>query len=589
MTTDDAVWCLAGQSSEQGQLALVVVRELGQEEARKARDYAGFVHRLLVGSGYGKLVRAYAGIERIAKQKSWSLDQDELELNSAVRALGIAAADVVSSVCSSALQDLGAEDGAYLNLIDRVDAETEHPAFQLLIHIGRLDKGPFAINGSTLSLHSEVCTELGMHVQGFHERVDLLAALRNALLVVQRLIAHQLEAYSGLIRQRTKFLRFLAAEVPDGVPCLILRQSVDDQTVPTNISTSDLALVESAELHRVLSRFSAVLENSVPRRFPKRSVPTHEQELPVAQPQTLNDDLQNSETLEDQVLDFGALVKHVVDFTGDLEKSWSSGMDHAFQDAAQSDLKARYDTLMAIVLRRAQMAKKKMEEAGQDPKLPRYPLQAADFEKITLDPDPQQALFQAQVAELDVLAQLVSAVKAMREPSGRTIFFDGRPAETWWEAGAFDLVRMRAEQLVRASAQTVMSLDVSQVAAPQSDLVVKVVDRLTLAANAFRRGDVEATLLHSRIAILLRARIDCDVVPCDLFSKLASDPRLRAYSNTLKLLDRSVELLASGVVPNASAVTLIAPQAISAAQHICLFDPQIIIDILRVGDADDST
>ena len=125
-------------------------------------------------------------------------------------------------------------------------------------------------------------------------------------------------------------------------------------------------------------------------------------------------------------------------------------------------------------------------------------------------------------------------------------FGHGRPDElTWWEAGAFALIRLRAAELGRVTAQLLDAermLDGSPVGQPEGALSLtgpwRV--RLTLADEAVLRGDPEAAVLHLRLVLRERAGqlagLALDDVPEDLEDRLASDPELADMAQGLRLL-----------------------------------------------------
>ena len=89
--------------------------------------------------------------------------------------------------------------------------------------------------------------------------------------------------------------------------------------------------------------------------------------------------------------------------------------------------------------------------------MPALPLSREEIARLTLDPDPERRWRQLQLAEVDALILVLEALEGLRQPSAQTIYFDENRVETWWEAGAFALVRDRIALLVRVSEQLALA------------------------------------------------------------------------------------------------------------------------------------
>jgi hypothetical protein len=580
---------------------LEILREVSEEEERLTREANALLGRLVSAAPYARLVELYEELTE-ALGRDASPTRRASEMNRAARALGKVAAELPDNLRRHARDDFDSGSGNEQELEAAIAEETERVPFRLLVAVGKLAQRPFAPVAGGVVNDGEAVTTLAAAAPELQPDVDLVTVLRAGVVVAQRLIGRQLQIYEERIDEASLYLRRLAAEVADGAPALMRADDFDPERGETNFgrTTFDpLALDKALYLHRALRHARELLKatggggNAPTDDAPEGAerdreaaelvpgaptAPTSEAGQPAADPEEAPQPPPGDR--EDQVLDLRALAQQATAFTDELEKAWSAALDEALLAAAEEEMNARYASLLRSVQRRVAAGDRALRAAGVDPQVPAYPLAVEEIARLSLEPDDERRWRQLQLAELDALVLLLAALEAMRAPSAQTIYLDEQRVETWWEAGAFALVRDRVGLLVRVSEQAALAeaavMNTSFDSAPPAFF-----DRLRLAAKALEHGDVEAALVHARLALPLRAALECDSVPDDLLERLANDPRLVDDAPLLRLLEQAATKLAAGEALDIGTATLVAPRALAVVGRLCLETPQIIGEVLR--------
>ena len=602
---------------------LEILREVDADDVRETREANALLTRLAGVAPYARLVELYEDLLE-AHGREASAKRRAAEMNRAARALGKVAQELPNDLRRNAAADFGADSEEARQLETALAEETARAPFRLLAAVGTLQQGPFAADDDALVNDADAVAALAADVPEISRTTDFVRTLGAGVVVAQRLMGRQLQIYETRIDEASLHLRRLAAEVADGAPALMRASDFDPEAGQTNLgqTTFDaLALDKAVYLHRALRHARRLLDatNDVaiePTAAPAvDSAPTTETVAEdVPPPSAVGDDVENADSAAmaadetvaeapapveqeppepplgdraDQVLDLGALARHATEFIDELERAWSAALDDVLLAEAQDEMNARLSSLLRSIQRRAAAGDRAADTAGLDARLPALPLSPEEITRLTLEPDPEQRWRQLRLAEVEALVLLTDALHGLRQPSAGTIYVDENRVETWWEAGAFALVRERAELLVRVSEELANAeaavLGRTTDTTPSSALL----SRLSLARDALGRGDVEATLLHSRIALALCAGVEVDVLPADFVAQLANDARLAAEAPLLRLLDRAAEKLAAGEELDLGAAMVTAPRALAVVGRICLEMPGVLGDVLA-RDNDES-
>jgi hypothetical protein len=243
-------------------------------------------------------------------------------------------------------------------------------------------------------------------------------------------------------------------------------------------------------------------------------------------------------------VDFEALLDHLSRLPAETERAWSKALDPELLDESAQMLRAQWASMLAVLYREANASEQRMRSRGIDPVLFTHPEDPAVLDGLNCEGDALDLWRALSVAQTRALLGVAKCLEGLTEP--RSPFGVGGPDElTWWEAGAFALIRLRASELGRVNAQLLAVerlLDGSP--APRSEAALSLTGpwrgRLTLADEAVMRGDPEAAVVHMRLALRERAAqlagLSFDEVPGDLEERLADDLELADMSAGLRLL-----------------------------------------------------
>lgn len=584
-------------------------RKLEPSEAEEVRRANGLVKRLTGVAPYSRLVELFEELEKAAEQKA-SFKRRAVDLNRAARALGKAAADLPNRLRESVKSDFGPGDELEA-MESAITEECERAPLRLSIVVGTLRTGPFKASDDGIENDPDAITEIAAELAGVTPALSIFEGLSAGVVVAQRLIARQLEIYRDSIEKATLVLRVLAAEVPTGAPGLMQDERLDLATEKIELGSptfDGLALAEGQYLHRAIVASQRLLQETDeqlrelevtpadPQPESAGDAPSVDQadEVPGANDVTVTDaDDSEVESVEaheggreDQVVDLRLLFDHTLEFTDALERAWSDALDKTQLAEAHSELGARFGSLLRSVHRRAAASDRELRASGFDPTIPQFPLAATQIEALTFSPDPEQRWRQLQLAEVEALQLLLKALEALRRPSAQTVMLATGETKSWWEAGAFDLVRVCARQLLHVTeAAGHAQRDITGPPGADETVAGELFDRLRLASQAVGRGDSEAALSHCLVALRQRSAGETPEVPDDLPHHLAAHIQNTTHSALLLRLGEASAALQRGEALDIGAVTLIAPRVLALTGFLCVEQPELLRQALGIGEA----
>ena len=584
-------------------LDVKVLRRLTEDEQRRVRQANTLLRRLHGASVYGQMVSLFQEL-RQATERDMSPDRQAAEMNRAAHALSSTAAEIAADLRLHAHADFGVESAEIAALEVAINEETQQAPFQILLAVRELTQGPFIAVESGVVNNTAAVGQLQMRISNVANTIDLASAIRSGIVVAQRLIGRQLLIYEGRISEASLCLRQLAAEISDGAPALMCSSSYDPahgEMRLGRVTFDPLALTEAVELHRALRRTAVLLQETGDAR--PQSLPVGSQDKTEGQGQSGGDhatrtagngpsrerstpDLQ-CDRRQDQVFDLRSLATYATVLTGELEQAWTAALEAGLLSETLREIDARLQSLLRAFQRRATAGDRAADAAGIDPGLPPMPLPADEVARLSFDPNKERHWRQLQLAEVEAIVPLLEAIKAMREPSVHRVYGDQRRMESWWEAGAFMLVRERTALLVRLAEH--LEAAEAQVTGESTNVVSTpaFVDHLRMAWKALGLGQIEASLLYARMALYLRARLESDGVPADLLERLSDASGLADEASLLRLLDEAVRKLAAGEAPDLGASMLVASRVVVVVERICLRQPQVLAAALGQGGSRD--
>jgi hypothetical protein len=546
--------------------------------------------------GYARLVGLYERAMGVA-QADISAKRKARELNSASRFLAISGAKFGDEVVNRAIEDFGEGASEVAEIEQIVREECSGAAFRLLIKIADLSDGPFIATDTGLSVEPHALERLQSVVPEIGATPNLLAVFARALLIAQRLIGRQLIVYGERLDTATLLVRRLAAEVFDGAP-MLMQAEIDDAKgkleLGGKVTPEPLHLGEAATLHRARRLAEPLLRSTEERETTtdegaasNDKTPVEEEAPASAPPESLAPDP------SEEIVDLRALAQSATELADDLEKVWSDGLEPSTLGAAQEQFRARIGGLLTTIQRRMSASDEALRAAGIDPTLSAFPPPPEVIAAIAFAPDREPRVRQLQNAVVEALMLLVSAVKAMNEPSAERISFvreqealKQTKIETWWEAGAFSLVRERARLLVRLAEE----LEIAQaefLGERSPELWPTFFDHLQLARNALSHADVEAVFIHSAFALRLCAGIADEMPLRSLCTRLAADDRAGETRFLLDRLDETLTQIGRGAPLDLGAATLLAPRVLELVGWLCLEAKTLVDDAAKAAGGDE--
>ena len=395
--------------------------------------------------------------------------------------------------------------------------------------------------------------------------VGLIATAERALFDAERLVARWLLEHEDVVREASLRIARLAAEVIEGAPAVVLyrirRRGEGKEPEVLGMTPDAVPLEELRALQAALLRAKRRLESEPLEPALRGAAGLYPEQILTAvsetNPELLGqpadepaDDIEGDDADADDdaidgdhdadeddeqpgapPLDLATVITHAELGTMVLEQAWS----RALADEDTEELLARwFSTVEAI---RAEMFAADQKRPEEDRYL-EIPPTEADLAAVELAPGSARMSHQARLAQMLTLIELIDSIRSLDQPTLRLVDQTrGRYAQ-WVSSGAFALVR---DQL-RALSDL---LDV-ETGPPTADEEAE--RGVHLAANALRRGDPEATVLHLARTLLL-------LHPAD-----TADPNTTAV---LELIKGAAARLGRGEQLDRGAITLLAHAGIA--------------------------
>jgi hypothetical protein len=399
--------------------------------------------------------------------------------------------------------------------------------------------------------------------------VMIVPLLQALVLACQRLFARYLLLQEDRITAASLRLRRLAAEVLDGAPVLTLTRGVPAKP---EVQSMELALGEVGVLQYALRGARRLLTPPVtrattpPTASPKRpatATPSTSEVTAEAtgHPPTSEGASSGGREAEGtsmaSAVDLLAVVEYASRLTVTAERAWSAALDPAAVGEAHRELLDQWANLVAVIQRQAGLSSRALEDAGLDATADQFPPGGPQLLTLEFDPDPERRRRQLQLAQFYALEQLVTALQGLQHPSKAALDPQtGQVTQTWWDAGAFALVGARARHLARV---TLALLDAEQAAiAAAAGEAATVPGRvrppappppwwahLDLGAEALRRGDIEATLLHAHLSLTARFT-DVPSLSDAVAAPFGDEAESEAVKTLVAKLEEAIERLAAG-------------------------------------------
>jgi len=597
-------------------MTIDIVRRINQPEINQVRQANAFLTRLAAVAPYAKLIELFRQFQLASvSDGKRSTERVAIDMNEAARAISWVARMFPSDVERDASADFNPDSTEFQQVRLAIEQECSKPLYRMLTLISDLAEGPFKAVDTNVVIDPASLAALREIDPNVSQNIALGQLIYGGVLVAERLIGRQLKVYEPKISAASLLLRQLAAEVPDGHPVLIRADQLDETGPLREIAPmvpEPLSLDSAQQLHRAIRLTDALLAKTEETAPPAAAASVHGAPPPATSDLGPDDSVKAADTPGDQPdgnratppgeqpadspVDLRALAKDATDLADSLEKAWSDALSPDALGTARAELEARIQSLLAAIQRQVLATERELRDAGIDTRLGTFPPSLAEIETLSYQPDARQRWLQAQIAQVDALAFLLEAVNAMRAPSAQKISMPSGAVETWWEAGAFGMLRARALLLVQISIQVALAADaITGKSQGDSQAFRRLFDTLLAARECWSHGDPIGAVTHARRVIMERAALTVPDVPPDLIERLASDARLADDAAVLRLMQETAFRIFRGADVDVSITTIIAPRAINTAYKLCFEMPAVINEACSstenasVGQDDDDT
>jgi hypothetical protein len=442
--------------------------------------------------------------------------------------------------------------------------------------------------------------------------VRIVPLLQDLTVACQHLFARYLLLQEDRIAAASLRIRRLAAEVLDGAPVLMLTRG--DPTQP-QMKFRELALDEVRVLQRALRQARRLLAPPVTppkpppaasQEGPATAAPSESEvkEEPTDHPPTGERTATGGGEAEGasmaSAVDLLAVVEHASRLTVAAERAWSAALDPAALDEANRELlDDQWSSVMAVIRRQAELSSHALEAAGLDATVDQFPPDVPQLLALDLDPDLERRRRQLQLAQFYALDQLLTALQGLRHPSRAALDpRTGQATQTWWDSGAFALVGARARHLARVTL-ALLNAEHAAIAAAAGEAATAPGQapppaqpppwwaHLQLGAEALRRGDMEATLLHGYVALTARFT-DVPSLADAVAAPFGDEAEGEAAKTLVSKLEEAIARLAAGTDVDLGVTVPLAHALLPLIERLLLPAPITPTQSPRaVGAADD--
>ncbi len=225
--------------------------------------------------------------------------------------------------------------------------------------------------------------------------------------------------------------------------------------------------------------------------------------------------------------------------TTQIEARWSEGLDNEGVKKAHTELLTLWESFRQNFPAWTDERSTKLKELGFDTIIKRYPLDDEGFKSLGQSSTLIERYNQFTVASLYQMQTLLQALTAIREPSRKTISLPSGDTESWWEAGAFSLIRASVRSLAfTLEQQTVIYEELTKEPHKHNARPVwmQYMDMLRILLNNGLYEAASPIVLGAiRFFLAERAEIPVDKLPSDLAAKLS---HIESYDTLAHLYDQ---------------------------------------------------
>ncbi len=240
--------------------------------------------------------------------------------------------------------------------------------------------------------------------------------------------------------------------------------------------------------------------------------------------------------------------------TDDLEKMWSESLDKEGVKKAHAELLTLWESFRQNFPVWTEERSSKLKELGFDTLIKRFPLDDEGFKALGQTSALIDRYNQFTVASLYQMQNLLHALTAIKAPSRKKILLQSGTTESWWEAGAFSLIRASVRSLAfTLEQQTVIYEELTK--EPHKHNVrpvwMQYMDTLRILLNN-ELYEAAPTIVIGAIRFFLaeRAEITVDKLPADLATKLSGIESYETLAHLYAQLEKVCQRIGFEATPD---------------------------------------
>lgn len=265
---------------------------------------------------------------------------------------------------------------------------------------------------------------------------------------------------------------------------------------------------------------------------------------------------------------------------------WSEGLETDSARSAREEAKQVWQSFASAFMRWTEYDNGLREQAGLEPVvIEEFPVQDTGLGRLNLDPDtPDRRYYQLQIAAMYAFRDLMESLQALDNPSGSELRLPAGSVETWWEAGAFSLIRRRTRSLARIlklsddALQATLRENLAEVDHPWSYPQPSPWENpLTSAFDLVNAGNYDSAL--PQLLATLRATLAQSLsaaayeLPVPLAPSIADIDILSSVSQHVPSLEEACEQLGKGLLLDPGVAVPLAKELLPRIQELAVNPP----------------
>lgn len=250
---------------------------------------------------------------------------------------------------------------------------------------------------------------------------------------------------------------------------------------------------------------------------------------------------------------FIQLLYHLEDANSELEKTWSESLEADAVQASHSELLTIWEAFTRNFPLWTEEQSTELKKLGFDTNIKRYPLDDEGFLAIGEPEALIDRYNQFSIASLYQMQNLLSALGAIKDPSHKQTSIPSGAVESWWEAGAFSLIRASVRSLAfTLEQQTALYEELTKPPhkrTPRPAWMQHLEASQLLINNELYEAAVPILMASIRSVLAERAGIMVSQLPNDLAAKLTKLDAFKTLGHLYQQLEKIAPRVALADTP----------------------------------------